>query len=49
MIDFINILLESSSFKIFYKNPVEFHNIKKNFRKFSTFFAILRNVYTKTS
>ena len=39
----IKILLQFDSFKIqFNENSVEFHNIKKNFRKLSTFFAILR-------
>ena len=28
-----------------YKNPIQFHNIKKNARNLSTLFAILRYLY----
>ena len=50
MINFIQILLKFGSFENkFHENSVKFYNIKKNVRNFSTFFAILRYIYQKTS
>ena len=39
----------TENFVTFYENSLKFHNIKINFRKFGTFFAILRYLHLKTS